>query len=600
MIKRSTLISELAIFCGVIIVFLVLLPPFIIDDTFVYFTYARNFSEGRFFAYDVRNIPSEGFTSMLYMLLLVPFEFFKINLSFVGIAFNAVALAFSITLVTWLLRVTNFLKEHFATLFASTLALFIIADQNVKKPIAAGFETMIGLLCIIGIVVMITLAINQNNSNIKKEKAITFFYVFSFIAHMVRPEYIMMLAIGGLLLIWQYNKRRELIFKGIIFIIFFTVFYLLKFAIFSDIFPTGFYRKVTLESSGLAYIQQWISDYSLFILLGLLSSISFYSLLKRVTWLWLLVVFSLVIVIFFTRALPLIDIGYRFLIIPVWTVYVLVSLGVALLAQSLTARFFIRLSFTRVLRGVLFGSIISVLAVSIFEGRIFNTYQRIAYASQQHPYIQLSDHLKSFIPDVSTLTFVFNEAGVLPYSLGGRYIDTHGLTEPFIARLFGLPNNTEKKNLYIDYILSYNPDVIIVGFGRADDEGIWESFFDPNSPFRGPTPASVFQAYRDYGMVYACSIISYYDLHVTVNRSSPHYEKLLEALRSYKNIYVLSDGLTVSSEGELIKFPLADSNSFTSTLDTFSKTNKGISLEEKSSRNYYNHIQPYSNKVELR
>ena len=370
-----------------------------------------------------------------------------------------------------------------------------------------------------------------------------------------------MLGVGGFLLLWRYTGRRELILKGIIFIIFFAAFYLLKFAIFSDIFPTGFYRKVTLESSGLAYIQQWISDYSVFILLGFLSSVSFYHLLKRAAWLWLLVVFILLIIIFFTRALPLIDIGYRFLIIPVWTIYILVSLGILLLVQDLTNRFIIRFSFTRVLRGVLFGSMISVLAVSLFEGRIFHTYQRIAYASQQHPYIQLSEHLRSFIPDVSTLTFVFNEAGVLPYSLGGRYIDTHGLTEPFIARLFSLPNNAEKERLYINYILSYNPDVVIVGFGRADDEGTWKSFFDPNSPFRGPTPASVFKAYRDYGMVYICSIISYYDLHVTVNRSSPHYERLLEALRSYQNTYVLPNSLTVSSEGELIRFPTAELNS---------------------------------------
>lgn len=561
MIKRSTLVSELSIFCGVIIVFLVLLPPFIIDDTFVYFTYARNFAEGRFFAYDVRNIPSEGFTSMLYMLLLVPFEFLKVNLSFVGIAFNAIALAFSIALITWLLRVTNFLKEHFATLFALILALFLVADQNIKKPIAAGFETMIGLLCIVVVVITITLAINPNNGYANKKRAVTFFYIFAFAAHTVRPEYIMMLGVGGFLLLWRYTGRRELILKGIIFIIFFAAFYLLKFAIFSDIFPTGFYRKVTLESSGLAYIQQWISDYSVFILLGFLSSVSFYHLLKRAAWLWLLVVFSLLIIIFFTRALPLIDIGYRFLIIPVWTIYILVSLGILLLVQDLTNRFIIRFSFTRVLRGVLFGSMISVLAVSLFEGRIFNTYQRIAYASQQHPYIQLSEHLRSFIPDVSTLTFVFNEAGVLPYSLGGRYIDTHGLTEPFIARLFSLPNNAEKERLYINYILSYNPDVVIVGFGRADDEGTWKSFFDPNSPFRGPTPASVFKAYRDYGMVYICSIISYYDLHVTVNRSSPHYERLLEALRSYQNTYVLPNSLTVSSEGELIRFPTAELNS---------------------------------------
>ena len=34
------------------------------DDVFVYFNYARNFCDGRPFAYDPRNLPSEGFTSL--------------------------------------------------------------------------------------------------------------------------------------------------------------------------------------------------------------------------------------------------------------------------------------------------------------------------------------------------------------------------------------------------------------------------------------------------------------------------------------------------------------------------------------------------------
>jgi hypothetical protein len=49
------------------------------DDAYVYFTYARNFVEGRPFAYDPRNIPSEGFTSLLYMLMLVPAELLRVN-----------------------------------------------------------------------------------------------------------------------------------------------------------------------------------------------------------------------------------------------------------------------------------------------------------------------------------------------------------------------------------------------------------------------------------------------------------------------------------------------------------------------------------------
>ena len=177
-------------------------------------------------------------------------------------------------------------------------------------------------------------------------------------------------------------------------------------------------------------------------------------------------------------------------------------------------------------------------------------------STAQHEYIRLGEFLRNRIPDIEELTLVFGDAGVFPYVLGSRFVDANGLTEPYLARLFREPNGPEKARKFADYVLSWQPDIIIFAFGDADD-GRWESLDNDHSPFQGPTPMAVFRAYRDYGVGYVCTAHAYYDLHFGVRQTSKYFEPASKALLEYcgQNGLVLDDGLTVTLDGEEVHFP---------------------------------------------
>ena len=80
------------------------------DDTYIYFNYAKNLVAGRPFAYDPRNIASEGFTSAIYLLLLVPLEAAGINMMFAAVILNLAAIALIIYLGYQVLRADRVLE----------------------------------------------------------------------------------------------------------------------------------------------------------------------------------------------------------------------------------------------------------------------------------------------------------------------------------------------------------------------------------------------------------------------------------------------------------------------------------------------------------
>ncbi|MCS6872850.1 MAG: hypothetical protein NZ571_15495, partial [Anaerolineae bacterium] len=260
--KALNRLYDLSIFLLVVSFLLVVPTPiFVNDDTFVYFNYARNFAEGRPFAYDPRNIPSEGFTSMLYMLLLVPAEVLRINPVFASSAINILALALSIVWLGQMVRTTGILPSHLAALFTWLLTVFTLSDQNIRELVFAGFESIVGLLCVTGIVVSVAYVLDEQRSAQARRRWMSVFLVAAFLAHLVRPEYLMVGAIGGAVLLWRSPDRGALLRRTAIFAFVMVVYYLFKFAVFGDLFPTGFYRKVRSSELGIAHVTGWVRDY---------------------------------------------------------------------------------------------------------------------------------------------------------------------------------------------------------------------------------------------------------------------------------------------------------------------------------------------------
>jgi hypothetical protein len=574
MTKNNSLIWILAITVFILgaIRLLILMNPLSIDDSFVYYTYAQNIIEGRPFAYDIRNIPSEGFTSLLYLLLLTPFEFFKVNMSFASMLINLSAIFITVGAISHLTVITGLFKKNTMLVFASGLWVFIVNDLNIVMNLNLGLETMLGPM----IVVLAGWAVWGTSSPnvIYQKRSLNAFFIILFLSYLIRPESMIFIAIVGIPLLVNKSVPLSLVIRKTFFFgVIFIAYHLLKLAIFDDIFPTGFYRKVG-SGSGIEYVLQWAVDYSFcilpFILILFATPIMLIrrkqGILFEKRWLWFFWGVIMGILVFFTRTEPIVGYGYRFLMIPTFLTYISFLILMILFIVSIINRLkqiIVIQSFFNYVHYMILGGLIVLSANNMHplkdDGDLLeeiNIYHKALVATENQTYIKFGNHLNEHLDSPETATLVFGDAGALPYAFEGRFIDFNGLVEPYIARLFSMPDGQEKTQLFTDYILSQNPDIIFLGW-RATNNGRWALPINSNSPFKGNLPIELFQSLHDYGIRYSCSLKSdYYDIHIGIWLDSPQYDSLVEATFSFCAIhgYVLLDGITAIGEGIEVKF----------------------------------------------
>jgi hypothetical protein len=549
-----------------IIQLLIAIQPTALDDAFVYYTYARNLTEGRPFAYDIRNIPSEGFTSLIYLLLLSPFEFLGINMLFASVVINLSAIIFTIWIACRLALASKILNSQNVIIFACLLWIIIINDSNIISLINMGLETMLGPL----VILIATWAIwgtSSSNLTISK-RALTVFFVVLFISYLIRPESFAFIALVGILLLLTQPtlSRRRILIGIVIFALIFMAYHLLKLAIFGDMLPTGFYRK-TSRSHGVAYVFGWIGTYSIWLipLIGIMLN----SLIQRIRknrtnqitqrWAWFLCGISVFIVLFFARVEPLVGYHFRFLMIPTFIIYITLLMAIVWWVSQIVQHKNQTTLMPRLYNLIaLFITIFTIMSLSrqfiqqddfnLWDG--LNIYNKSLKASDSQIYLQLAEHLNQSLANPESISILFGDAGAIPYVFRGIFIDFNGLTEPPIAHLFTLEDGEEKTRQFTDYILAQKPDIVFLGWGNVQD-GRWATPKNNHSPFVQPIPMDLFQSYYDFGFRYVCTAYSnYYEIHLGVWINSPYYADIADALISYCQIngYTLPDGITIFDE----------------------------------------------------
>lgn len=543
----------------------------VVDDSFVYFNYARNFAEGRPFAYDPRNIPSEGFTSLLYMLLLVPAELLRLNPIWISALINLGALALSVIWLGGAARATGMLSERAATIFGLFLTILLLQDYNIRSLVLSGFEAVLGVLCVAGVVISLAYALDEERSERTRKRWLSAFFAMTFLAHLVRPEYLLIGALGGALLLWRSSDRAAVLRRAAIFALIMLSYYLLKLMIFGDLFPTGFYRKVRASALGESYVQAWLNDYQSLLPLALIAFIGLsIALRKRAMWLAFMAGGATLIVLFYTQTVPLSAVWHRFLVMPIWAGYALCALGAAWLLDALVRLSRVKAAWIGEAGRAAFLCLTPFVILSnagvspaqawraIREEGALNLQSRAERALRENLYVQLGGHWRSQLVSPEALTVAYNEAGALPYALGSRFVDLYGLAEVEIAHLFSLPDGETKTARYIAYVLAQQPSVLLMLNYGAAEQAVWHGFADPHSPFHGAPPAAIYEAYYAYGLRYACSINHWgLKLHILIWRDSPHSAQALsEAFCGHPSAYRFPDGLTVETEGKAIHFPL--------------------------------------------
>lgn len=556
--------------------FITELPITPIDDTCVYFNYAKNLVAGNLFAYDARNIPSEGFTSLIFLILLVPFEYFGVNLLFAAIVINIVALLVIIWIGLGLYQAIS--RHHFQIfqyLFVIIFAILLTLDHNIAIMIGMGFESMLSPVFLLSAFYFILVNKSHSNKflpNQNSNKLIYYSFIFVFLAILIRPENILIipLLVG---IAWLNGESRHHIFYGILLLgMCFALYFGFKWIYFGDIFPTAYYRKLGSHTHlmGYEYVSQALSYYAyhIFIIFNLLVGLLF---LDNRNFKRYLIVFALfisaacIIMCFFLFVNPIVGYGNRFLVVPIVIIYFLLASFATLLLEQLFKTRLINHSTVAINKPIVV--ITAPLLILLFPldkiGLNYNLgtphlYNTTEQQFEAHPYVKFGRFLKQHLVQPQRTTLVFGDAGCIPYTSDLRFIDSNGLTEPYIAHLFKILDKQQVVKLLSEYILRQNPDIIVIHYGKVDKEGSATLDSNPHSPLGNSPQLFEFQAYRDQKFQYLCSLPNgTLDVHLAVQSNSPQAKQLIPVILQYCQTegYFLPHGLTKKNAQGTVWFP---------------------------------------------
>ena len=555
----ATLVSHIKVWCN--------------DDTYIYFNYARNLVAGHGFAYDCREIPSEGFTSLLYLLLLVPFEALGTNLMFVSILLNLLAVIVIVIVAAALVRTDGLLEREYVGLFTLVLLGLIGLDTNVRYVIGWALETMLGPAAVLLAVYCAVQACNRTQGDsIRARLWSRGFLIASFLAYLIRPENLVSLGLCGILFLYWYPNRKQLLLDTTFLVVAILALIIWKWWVFGDVFSTGYYRKMhaSIPWPGKNYVLGAIKFYQRILIVVCAGFFTIaigrhfftrrnpVSLSRSLPFLIIVAGTSLIIVL---KIKPLNGHGFRYLVNAYISLHISLALLIVLLIQMVLT-FWVPVKVRQIVltvSTVVVAVILVGLRILQMDGTMLslNLYRRAEQAVARHHYLRLGKYMKENLADHEHVTLVFGDAGCIPYASECTFVDSNGLTEPYIARLFKETDGAKKAKLFINYVMQWDPDIIVLAAGRTR-KGFKLIRGNLHSPFLNKPRLEVYAGYRKHGVMYFCSLPAYYDLHFGLRPSSPHFNTVAPVLLEYckqNGGYVLKDGLTVFQGGRSVKFP---------------------------------------------
>lgn len=553
------------------------LPITPIDDTCVYFNYAKNLVTGNLFAYDARNIPSEGFTSLIFLVLLVPFEYFGINLLFAAIVINIIALL----VIIWVgLGLYQLISQHhfqiFQSLFVIIFTILLLLDHNISIVIGMGFESMLSPVFLF-IAFYFILADKSNQNKFLPEKIFvslnSYSIIFVFLAILIRPENILIIPLLLGIMWLKGDSWHKVLFSMLIFAICFALYFGFKLIYFHDIFPTAYYRKLGNISAliGYEYVSQAIYYYAnhiiiIFSILAILLVLDKKNFKHYFITTTLFIGTALLLTIFFLSVNPIVGYGNRFLIVTIVIIYFLLASFLTLLLEHIFKTKLADHPTTAINKPIFFITLPLLVLLFPLENlnwlHIFpetaHFYNTVNQQFEAHPYVKFGRFLKQNLQQPQQSTLVFGDAGCIPYASDLRFIDSNGLTEPYIAHLFKIKDKKQVVRLMTDYILQQHPDIIVIHYGKVSKDNSAGLSSNPHSPLGDSPQLAEFKIYHDHGFQYLCSLPNgEWDVHLAVQPDSLQAKQLIPIILQYcqTNGYFLSQGLLKKNSEGSVWFP---------------------------------------------
>ena len=269
----------------------------------------------------------------------------------------------------------------------------------------------------------------------------------------------------------------------------------------------------------------------------------------------LLALIAAATLLFFLNVIPIVGYAYRFCINYIVILYIFLSYWTAKGIHSALSFFFRKPELVGT------ASLLFLLCAMIGgwlwqRGPIapdWNIHRRAKEVMNRQFYVQLGEFLKSRLAEPENATLVYGEAGTLPYAAHLKFVDNNGLTEPYIARLYGVEDPQERVQLFTEYVLGWEPDVIAFG---GSSTGRIRKRPKISRPFND---LHIFSAYRDHGYMYLCSMYKgiigktrnphreTHDMHFLMRAGTQQHETLRSALLEFAQAhgYVLPEGLVL-------------------------------------------------------
>ncbi|PJF32267.1 MAG: hypothetical protein CUN51_01165 [Candidatus Thermofonsia Clade 1 bacterium] len=428
---------------------------YIYDDAYISYRYAVNLANGHGLVWNVGDVPTQGYTNFLFVILIALGIRFGAEAVHMAHLLNAFGLAL-ISLALYSMARLFFARPFLRVLPSLAATLLPLSLINALTGMETTFWT--GLLFA---------AIVLGLQFVATQRIIWLIWhaVVTFLACLTRPESVLFAALWFGTLFIVSRRRRAVFLTAFAFGMAGGVYLLWLQSYFGAILPNSFYVKVTDPAllPGLFYINEFFEQAVAPIAGWLLFAIGIGSILKdfpRLSLAFLALNGALLsLLAFYTLTYPFMGLYHRF-VYPALIVFILwAGVGLVALAERiLQARSVYRYALFSVLSVLLCLSTAQTVAASVAEpqsaGDLFYVNRRMGMALAR-------------LPSASQITVAYNDAGILPFVSGVRHMDTVGLNENRIAR-----EGKERGWLWIiGYVLGSRPDLI--GFYTFPDGTVY-------------------------------------------------------------------------------------------------------------------------------
>jgi arabinofuranosyltransferase len=424
-----------------------------VDDSYIFYRYGENLSNGHGIVFNPGEPPGEGFTSWAWLLLLALSRCIGVDIIFaskvLGIFFHLAGGVFIFWLVLKLIGGEN---ESLAKISALILSGSFLLNYRLIAHSVSGMETSLYVFSIIGLTFLTTLALQALPTD---KKWWLFISLAAAGAFLVRPEGI---AAGGIsLLALALHQRHNLlkpktwlyVFIGLVLPL--SLFIAWKIMVFGYPLPHSYYHKLIVISEeyeeSLRQMLLFFESYWWLMVLAVSTMIYMYpSLESKIILPYYYPALFLAMVAVYLLFYPAMNYLHRFYIPYLPLLLVMIAPGIYMLVRKTL--------FKKVgIRALLIFLILAVLVMGMNFQMKTPRFKIKGWAELVNPYTGVSRAklgvLMSRLP--SDVVAANTEMGVIPFYSGLACIDMAGLTDP----------HTAHNGVSMDYLHKRNVQVIL-------------------------------------------------------------------------------------------------------------------------------------------